>query len=475
MQRPSFFVDIHCHPTFRPYTQSFKRDAINSRHHTDRHSIWYYRKPGFFKRLINRLASVTPFNQGSFAQFYKGNTRVVCAALYPFEQNFVNNRLGKGLLAHWPNQLVAGINRQRTRNLRSLQNFDYFGELQREFQWLVQLNEQKVQTPDGSWARYKLVRSFGEIHETLTQADNHTIAVILTIEGAHSFGTGLNRDYELSPELFRAKILDHVNVVKKWPYKPLFITFAHFFDNELCGHAATVSGIARHILDQDLRLNEGFSQLGLHVVERLLDNTDGKRILIDIKHMSRNARLQYYNWLEANYPHENIPIIASHGAVSGIPSHTAPFNNDDINFHDDEIIRIAQTGGLFGLQLDERRIASSDSIKTARTPGNHRKRLYRFAKLVWKQIQHVAELLDTVGLPAWDILCLGTDFDGQINPIKGYWTTEELEDLAFYLHRHAEAYLSTHRFQQASNVISADEVIARVMFQNAMGFFERNM
>ena len=475
MQQPNFFVDIHCHPTFRPYTRSFKKAAVNSHRHTDRHSIWYYQRPGFFKRLINRVASITPFQQGSFSQFYKGNTRVVCAALYPMEQAFVNNRLGSGLLAHLPNRLIAGLNRQRTRNLRSLQNFDYFNALQHEFQWLVQLNEQRVKTPDGSWARYKLVRSFEEIQQTLHASEEPTIAVVLTIEGAHSFGTGLSRDSHISPDLFKAQILEHVDTVKKWAYKPLFVTFAHFFDNELCGHASTIDGLARGILNQDMRLNEGFSQLGIQVLDRLMDNTDGNRILIDIKHMSRNARLQYYAWLESQYPNECIPIIASHGAVSGLPSDPTPFNNDDINFHDDEIIRIAQTRGLFGLQLDERRIASTAAIKAARTPANRRKRLHRFALLAWKQIQHVAQLLDNAGLPALDILCLGTDFDGQINPIKGYWTTEELEDLAFYLHRHAQDYLDDNHFQHSFNEISADEVIAKVMSQNAMRFFEKNM
>ena len=72
---------------------------------------------------------------------------------------------------------------------------------------------------------------------------------------------------------------------------------------------------------------------------------------IDIKHMSRAVRLAFYNILETRYTDEKIPIIVSHGAVNGYPGLTnyngkvknGLFNGDDINFFDDEIIRIARS------------------------------------------------------------------------------------------------------------------------------------
>lgn len=479
----AYYVDLHCHTTLKPFAKSFRRQFQNSDNPRHRHSVWYYAPPALFQKILNGLSSLTKFNQGSFSHLHQSNTRVICTALYPFEQHFVANRLGGRLLSHLITQLTAGLTHRMTRQVVAWRNYDYFEALEQELAYLAQLHDREVRTPDGRLARYRLVSSFDGLREVLDAPEDNTIAVITSIEGAHAFGTGLRRDPEIGQADFERQVLAHVRRVKNWRFKPFFVTFAHHFYNELCGHAPSIEGFARRVLRQHEGLNQGFTDLGRKVLRALLDDRDGQRILIDIKHMSKVGREEYYTLLDREYAGEDIPLIVSHGAVTGYPSRPGRFLNEEINFDDDELVRIARSGGLLGLQLDERRIGSREMLKQARGKTRRHAVLHSWARLVWYQVQHVAEVLDRAGLFAWGHVCLGTDYDGVINPISGYWTAEELTYLEHYLLQHARVYMDEaitgktgqKEVRQPFNQLRAEEIVARVMQVNAMRFFEQHL
>ena len=239
--------------------------------------------------------------------------------------------------------------------------------------------------------------------------------------------------------------------------------------------------------NQDRGLNTGLTELGIEAIDLLLDNTEGKRIPIDVKHLSTASRKAYYHLLDTKYASENIPVIASHGACNGkhsivqwnktdIPEHEDWFCDIDINFYDEEFIRIARSNGIFGIQLDERRIGSSKAISESKIFfPNKRKQLRKKALLVWRQVQHIAEVLDRDGLFCWGIQCIGSDFDGIVNPINGLWTAENMKDLAEEMLNHAQDYLSKNLIVLKDfNRIDASEIVERVMHGNAMKFIEKN-
>jgi microsomal dipeptidase-like Zn-dependent dipeptidase len=223
-------------------------------------------------------------------------------------------------------------------------------------------------------------------------------------------------------------------------------------------------------------MNTGFTPLGLEVVERLLDSSGNKRILIDIKHMSRTSRLEYFNLLDTKYAGQNIPVIVSHGAVIGNEKDRHLFLQNDINIYDDEIIKVAKSDGLFGLQLDERRIAAPGDFELKKTHGlDRRKVLFHSSFLVWRQIQHIAELLDAQGLFAWGIQSLGSDYDGMIDPLNGLWTAENYPTLEDYLLMQAHTYMHENagNITQAFNRIDAEEIVSRVMGDNVYNFLNK--
>lgn len=106
----------------------------------------------------------------------------------------------------------------------------------------------------------------------------------------------------------------------------------------------------------------------------------------------------------------------------------------DINFYDNEIVELAKSGGIFGLQLDERRIGSKQYIGQVHiNSGSKTKRMHSNSKLVWNNIQHIVQLLDQHDVFAWDSIAIGSDNDGIIDPINLFWTSEEMDDLVQYI------------------------------------------
>ena len=82
-----------------------------------------------------------------------------------------------------------------------------------------------------------------------------------------------------------------------------FITFAHHFDNRLCGHAHSIPGMGKILMKQRPHMNEGFRRNGHRIIREILglnlagepDSSLGYRILIDVKHMAARSRVEYYD------------------------------------------------------------------------------------------------------------------------------------------------------------------------------------
>ena len=464
-----FYVNIHCHPSMKPFSRSWDKGKINSINRKNRNSIWYYNPPSLVDKLLNYLVGFTKFSQSDFSSSSYGQMRVMVASLYPIEKSFCLTKLG-GECSDLPLNFITEIGTSRINHIQSSVSQDYFEDLNDEYNFLLELDGKEVMLEGNQKFKYVLACSYSQLQAALLQPN--TIVIILSFEGAHALGCGI--DYKLKPANLPT-LLARLAIIKNWKYKPLFITFAHHFYNELCGHAVSLGSLLGSVADQKDGLDTSFTPLGLEILDGFLDNTNGKRILIDIKHMSRQARKDYFLLLSTNYKDEKIPVIVSHGCVVGNGSNQQLFFQGDINFYDDELIVIAESGGLFGIQLDERRIASTAELKKAKGNLQRKKILFDWSRLVWRQMQHIAEVLDDHGLFSWGTTCLGTDYDGIIDPINGFWTHEDMPDLDTYLLMHAHNYLAQpNALKQARNkTIHEEEIVSRVMSGNAMEFFKK--
>ena len=236
----------------------------------------------------------------------KGKAKIIFLSLYPFEKGFflsppISPKLG-ALLGDW----AIEIGYRRIRHLQAHKN--YFDDLQNEYRFV--LNSRRQQDINDKTYGWQLTANWNEVETVLQQED--TMAVIISIEGAHVFNCGLG---DFGVETNEEEILSNIEKVKSWQYAPLFIGLGHDFNNDLCGHARSLQRLGK-LVDQSKNLEAGLSELGIKVIHALLDDTNGRSIYIDLKHMSLLSRKEYLQLLKTDYAHHRIPLLVSHGAVT---------------------------------------------------------------------------------------------------------------------------------------------------------------
>ena len=470
-------IDIHCHSTFKPFGHSFRFDpnGINSTNRGRKNSIWHHDPPKGLDLVVEKASGVSKFRQTDFTNLMLGDVSVVILSLYPLEMGFVKNKLGKNIVVDALVNFVNSISKPFIDHAQARKG--YFADLQLEYEFLKKLDN-RVMSIDGRKAKYKLIKSLDEIEEN-EEPGVYTIFVLVSIEGGHVFECGIP-----GKKAVKAEVLKNITTVKNWDYAPLFVSPAHHFYSELCGHAESITvDVVDWVTNQEHEMNTGFTDLGREAVKLLLDKEKGNRIYIDIKHMSSKSRKEYYAMLDGEYQNENIPIVVSHGAVNGWESFDNPKSKNnqhlkrkvlaaDINIFDEELVRIEESNGIFGIQVDERRIASKSELKASNLLfGSIRKRKRKKSKLVWNQIQYIAELLDKKGLPAWDIQSIGSDFDGGVNVVNHFWTSKEFPELSNYLEYHATKFMNQRgRSFKEFNQLDPEEIVDKFMGGNAEAF-----
>ncbi len=381
---------------------------------------------------------------------------------------------------------------------------NYWTDLENEMQFMADAAG-KVVKIDGQFHTYMIPRNFAELIEQQQKNETPSVgktretpwvtSLIFSCEGLHVLNCGL--DNPCDPN----EVKENAMRLKAHPNAPWFVTVSHHFFNELCGHARSLRKQVGKLTNQEEGLGTGFTPLGLEVLDILLDESAGKRILIDVKHMSPKGRQEFYRLRNEKY-NNAVPIIMSHGVANGLPDfgsrepehyelgrtfvnpieyETGPGgsviekDHNEINFYDTELVEMVKSGGILGLQLDERRVANDITLSgVKKSPWKHKMMHYR-SELIWRQIQYIAELLDRNGLYAWGNMAIGSDYDGMVDPLNSFWTVEEYDDLMQFLERHAWEYLkkTPHPIQMPVNKISADRIVENIFSNNAWAFFSR--
>lgn len=99
------------------------------------------------------------------------------------------------------------------------------------------------------------------------------------------------------------------------------------------GHATSFKPPINGLVNQNKGKDKGITPLGWHVIRQLLSKENGKRILIDTKHMSVASRIEYYQFIR-NYnfvnPNDKIPILSSHAGVNGYATMESSIREKDV-------------------------------------------------------------------------------------------------------------------------------------------------
>ena len=461
------YADLHCHPNLKAFGHSFT--SLRA----PRSSLWYDKQPGLLPKLINLFTGITRVAQSNFTAMSRGGARIVYLSLYPFEKGFYDNIAGNGPLSAFLSDLITGVGYKRLRSIQK--NNNYFDDLVAEYDFIV--NAKKNKAIDGNHQRFRLVASKNELLDCLASSDD--IAVVLCIEGAHVFNSGLT---QYGHAIDADEILRNIQAVKDWTYSPFYITFAHNFYNDLCGHCESLQPI-RWAVDQSEKINTGFTRIGRRALHELLSDDNGPRVLIDIKHMSYQSRREYFDIIHRDYETNLPPTLVSHGAATGLGDRSALlrkkehiFDTSEINFYDWEIQNVGRASGLFAIQFDARRIARRDFVRKQLLSLSGPKAIKQSAWLVWQQMRHIAEILDKGEMRAWDITCLGSDYDGTIDPLPGVWTVASISKLEQELLNHINQYLKNNCPLAPDNRnITPEEILKKFFVDNIQSYTTRHL
>jgi microsomal dipeptidase-like Zn-dependent dipeptidase len=478
MSENDFVVDIHCHPNLKSYYSSHPKPTVNMwekiYHKTDQNA--------FARQIDKRSKHVLKESQSNFYELAAGDVRVINISLYPIEKGFLHIRdIPKWLIGannvDIIQEVITGFDAKKMKYLKK--TYNYYEDLLDEYEY-VKSNQGK--SPDGKYS-FVIANNYNELQAALKK--KNTIVGIMSIEGAHVFGTGSPDVDRLNEEDHKLLLDKHLKKVKSWEHPPFTINLAHHFWNQLCGHATTFKSPIGTLINQNKGKDKGILPMGWHVIRELLSKENGKRIIIDTKHMSALARREYYAFIENyNYlnPKDPIPVISSHTGVNGFATLESSIKQKDtpaktknhrfykwsLNISNDEIKVIHKSGGLLGLMLDKGNLGGLDTVKKISSITELKKQKDEFCKLFWDNAFHCVKVIEDKS--GWDCISLGSDFDGSITHMDPYETASKLpqfkQDLITYLEE-------TEHQKELWFKYTPEKLVHKIMQENAMKFYER--
>ena len=492
-QRPSppVFGDLHVHSLLKPRTSGIP----------DPWPFWEHSCPQTaYDLVLNSAGSVPKYTQSDFESLINGNVRLACVSLTPLEHGMRHPVLFKnleklrnsyacmgGFTPDWEFFLDEEVN--------------YFEELMEGLEMLAQLDG-KPHYMNGDTAWFELIGSSEQLDRVL--ADPRRMAVVLSIEGAHSFGRGPSGEAYLSEEDHESELMENIEKLKgirpvkeggeTFPHSICFVTLNHFMWNGLSGHAKTFFGAQAKVFDQSDGMESGVTPMGQRVIQKLLDKEQGRRILIDVKHMSMASRRWYYKYLEELAAKgDTVPIVASHVGVAqssweGLEEEKSRkkadkenwLSNLSISMFKEDIEAIYRSKGILGIMLDKYRIGGGLGKELVDgTRAGSRERRMAYVHLIVANMVAVVDVLKCK--EAWNIIGIGSDFDGMISAMDTYDRATAFpqlrDDLLAYFSDPEDLFdlYSKRTVVKYMYDLPAESIVNKVMGGNLHAFFRRNL
>ncbi len=411
---PKPIIDLHCHPAMKPNGNSeignIWKPFVNEK------AKDLFKTVSLRKLLVGGIVkNMAVYTQSNLDNCYKGQNRLVFAAIYPPERPFMKpSRPFKGgswvqrTLLKWifgkkvkrdvDNkiiQMLTGFSEARAKRyvdqIYDSDSIDYFDiDYKEEYNYLKNSHLTSSENTDfPNKPTFRLVKNFAEFKQHIP---NNEVLGIITAEGMHALGNYRSADLffkesidSLDPadqQNLQNSFINNIQRLKngaEFEFPPFFITFSHHFNNLLSGHAKSFADAKNRIVpgfkdvfDQRLGINKGITAFGKHLIkDHLLSRTNGPRILIDTKHMSLKTRNEFIQIIrEFKQNGDAVPIICSHTAVNGIATRAKAAQRPDmnkydadsyvsrwdINLTDEDITEIFDSDGVIGVCMHDGRM-----------------------------------------------------------------------------------------------------------------------
>jgi microsomal dipeptidase-like Zn-dependent dipeptidase len=358
-------TDIHCHPPLKVY---MGESDLTKEHHTTRD----------FDPFTTRV---------DLPKMKRGNVKVIFATHYLPEIN---------LKTECPNVdwLYDGIKFLAPELAGKIENGNNFNSPFEQTMQMINLFESKINEARSKGFDVQIARNYNELKAGLDEG--RTVA-LHAIEGAHSLGRIVNT---------AAVINIYVNNLLQFYEKGVcLITLAHFFQNDLVPPVNGIPPGIRKLLGVKSRnLDLTITPVGESIVNKMFE----VGMIVDLTHCTPRARTKVF---ELN--NNEHPVVFSHVGVESL------FNNPDepqdkyYNPSDEEIIKIAECGGLIGILFDNYWLCGKEEKSFLfEEPG------FEYA---FRTIDYIYHKTGT-----YDNIAFGSDLDGFTDP------SDDLKDCSKY-------------------------------------------
>jgi hypothetical protein len=520
-------ADFHTHTTLKYYASSHPNNK--------KIKLWDEYIPNCSSRIYNELKNiealkeVSSSTQSDFINLAEGNSVLNYIVLGQLEAGFTriefpsNNMLFSNLNAWFGIigplfafrkqklkfiECISGVSFDKlmflNKKIESKGNYDsYFEEFKKEVEYILTHVNKSFLSKNGKNITVRLPNDKNELTQFLNESNSNLI-LIFAIEGIQAIGKiGKIRNNDLKGHLQHYK--EAINFLripfsfegKTYSIKPFYISPAHHFPNFLFGHSKTLSGTIGNLLEQEINPKQGISKEGIEILDALLFSINGKRIFIDIKHFSVQSRKDYYKYLDLVDPDKTIPVICSHTGITNtswerlddsIPDDNESKNNYfldwNINLYYEELLIISERDGLIGIQLDEKRIG--DGFFSNSRNLTHAERVLESEKLLLANILVIVRTIKDK--KAWDLICIGSDFDGLINSLDNAANTKSLPALKLRLtemidnpilswdlqglgiNKDLNFILTQHEIENLKYGLTGEEIMEKIFWTNLKEF-----
>lgn len=477
--------DLHTHPSFKPFHNRNEKNNTfqNMWNGVVGRNSYFYKVGALLRGLFKETARDS---QSNLNEFISGDLQTACVVVHPIERGWffrpdlkkrlihrllVRLAVSKGklkfILASMTGIPLESASRYFDEAETSIPVDYYQEDTYPEYDYMAQQEGSKA-----TWDHeYIIVKD----HTGYQAAKNAgKIPLFLSIEGGHALinlteNKMLHLEYdELSQdqiEHIRLHLKKNIERVKgqgddlsfKPEHTPIYLTLSHMYQNFLAGHSRTYmeGGIGPDIadlLDQEVGMNAGLTELGREAIDLLISDQNGSRILIDVKHLSVRGRKDYYQIARQH----NLPIIASHVAMAGVedfvdnPKDSRKdqkknyFSRWSINLSDLDARFIHESDGIIGIALHEGRMPGGQAkkrikkIKKKIRKGHELEEILRFQYLKLT-MGNIFQIILAIGeKEAWTRIMIGSDYDGIMNPFDIYPKTSSFQRFIYDMEKFLE-------------------------------------
>ena len=465
------FFDFHLHPTLKTIFSEGPQKL----------SPWVKID---IRKIPNLIRWCTEFqyilqSQANLSQLIYNECNVVCVALYAPERGMLDNDL---ILGQADGSLSIYMNKARIKKMISSQLQPYRDVLTDDLNTL---------TNEGMWGITDREIVFLDKATKYDPTSTNKLFVVCSVEGCHSLSSALRKfdANEIIANLddLRKKVplisinLTHIEQSKlcNHAYGMLFINDDVF---KPTGKQISADGfrIVKHCYQNNVMVDVKHMSLGsrsqLYAVRRSAEFANINQPVVcthagftGISTAEIPDYILDYRQFQKGY------VLLKNGKPVKYGDHLRPsFNASSINLYDEDIIEILRSGGIIGLSLDKRILGFQESKGNANQSDypfepeyiSLQEQAYFFSKqevgdaynegkcIEWTEVEsagpvnplaadyhlrhfmaHIIHLIAVARNNQYDVnkaltqICIGSDFDGVINPV---WCCDTVDELTYF-------------------------------------------